>query len=134
MDSINFVRICAATRRESLIFSFIGLSLERLRNVDVVANRNEPYYNLMYAGLNRIDVVLLEALFRVRRVSFRHGFLLNLPWRERAFRYGDYCTGIRQSKPGTQIGTFVTHAQNTTVAAKSSQWLSTACLSNSAKQ
>jgi hypothetical protein len=31
--------------------------------MDAVANRNEPYYKVMYAGVNRIDVVLLEALF-----------------------------------------------------------------------
>jgi len=33
--------------------------------MDVVANRNEPYYKVMYAGVNRIDMVLLEALFCV---------------------------------------------------------------------
>jgi hypothetical protein len=31
--------------------------------MDVVANRNEPHYKVMYAGVNRIDMVFLEALF-----------------------------------------------------------------------
>jgi len=33
--------------------------------MDVVANRNEPHYKVMYAGVNRIGMVLLEALFCV---------------------------------------------------------------------
>lgn len=33
--------------------------------MDVVANRNEPYYNVMYAGVNRVDMVLSGDLFCV---------------------------------------------------------------------
>lgn len=65
MDSINFIRICVATRSDSLIFSFYRRVSERLSNMDVVANRNEQYYKVMYAGVNRMDMVLLEPLFCV---------------------------------------------------------------------
>ena len=56
------IYLCRDAQRFSNIFSYRRVS-ERLRNVDAVANRNEPYYKVMYAGVNRIDMVMLEALF-----------------------------------------------------------------------
>lgn len=98
--------------------------------MDVVANRNEPHYKVMYAGVNRIGMVLLEALFCVAS----HSCVASYSRMERAFRYGDYCMGIHDKrKRGTPIDTFVTHAQKPTVVAKCSQRLSTTCLLNSVK-
>ena len=94
----------------------------------------------MYAGVNRIDIVLLEALFCVTdscvlRVSFRYGFLLVLRMEREGLQIWRLLQGnIRQRKPGTPIGTFVTHAQNPATAAKCSQRLSATCLLNSVKQ
>jgi hypothetical protein len=88
----------------------------------------------MYAGVNRIDMVFLEALFWVTDSCASRLFPTRLfPQLARGEREGLQIWrllhgNIRQRKPGTPIGTFVTHAQNLTVAAKYSQRLLTTCL------